>query len=219
MQDILELIKSRRTIKEFLPRFVAWDYISKIIEAGKYAPSSGNIQNWKFIVVFDSAQKQKIAEAAHEQYDIALAGVLIVVCGEPEKAKRYYGEKGENYTLQNCAAAIENMLLEAHALGLGAAWIGAFDEEEIKSICDVPSEEANVQAIIAVGYPKERPDLPPKYPLETLVYFGKWRNKLRDPAKYMMDIAGIVNRKISYAKEALQEKSREVVDRVKEKIK
>ena len=218
MDDILDIIKSRRTIKQFLPKFVSWDKLSKIIEAGKHAPSSGNIQNWKFIVVYEPEQRQRIAQACHEQYDFALASALIVVCGEPEKAERYYGEKGKLYTIQNCAAAIENMLLEANSLGLCSAWIGAFDEEEIKSICKVPENEAAIQAIVAIGYPKEIPAPPPKYPLETLVYFGRWRNKFKDPAKYMVDIASIVNRKIGAAKEALQEKSQEVIGKIKEKI-
>jgi len=87
MNDILDIIQSRRTIKQFLSQFVSWDKLSKVIEAGKHAPSSGNIQNWKFIVVYEPEQKQKIAQACHEQYDIALASALIVICGEPEKAE------------------------------------------------------------------------------------------------------------------------------------
>src|SRR3989338_10603420 len=100
MGDVLDIIKSRRTIKNFLPKFVDWDKISRIIDAGRHAPSSGNVQNWKFIVIFEPDMKQKLAEAAYEQYEISLAGVLIIVCGEPEKTERYYGFRGESfYTL------------------------------------------------------------------------------------------------------------------------
>ena len=195
MGDILELIKSRRTIKHFLPKFVSWDHVSKIIDAARHAPSSGNIQNWKFIVMIEPSVKQRAAEAAYEQYEIANAGVLIIVCAEIEKAERYYGLRGEQlYAVQNCAAAIENMLLEAHSLGLGTQWIGAFDEDALKQLCGIP-EEVQPQAIIAVGYAREAPEKPPKYPLETVVYFHKWRRKLRDPAKYMHDTAAILARK------------------------
>ncbi|MBI2112273.1 nitroreductase family protein, partial [Candidatus Woesearchaeota archaeon] len=106
MGDILELIQSRRTIKEFLPKFVSWEKIANVLDAGRHAPSSGNIQNWKFIIVFDPGQKRALAEACYGQYEIAQAWVLIVVCGEPERGERYYGEKGRFYTTQNCAAAV-----------------------------------------------------------------------------------------------------------------
>lgn len=216
MEDILDVITSRRDVKHFLPKFVSWDKIARILDAARHAPSSGNIQNWKFIVILDSDQKQKLAEASYEQYDIAMAGVLIVVCSEPEKVERYYGLRGERlYSIQNCALAIENMLLEAHSLGLGAGWIGAFDEEVLKTLCGIP-EEVQPQAIIAIGYPKEVPAKPPKYPLETLVYFHRWRNKIRDPAKYTNDVAAILARKAGTAKETAKEAGRFVVEKMQE---
>lgn len=217
MADILELIKSRRTTKYFLPKYVSWDNISKILDAGRHAPSSGNIQNWKFIVVFDPGKKQQVAEATYEQFEIATASILIIVCAEAEKAERYYGLRGERlYTVQNCAAAIQNMLLEAHSLGLGSAWIGAFDEDAIKSLCSIP-EEVRPQGIVAIGYAKEVPPKPPKYPLETVVYFQRWRGKMRDPAKYMHDVAAILARKASNTKADIQKAAQFIVDKAKEK--
>ncbi len=217
MGDILELIQSRRTIKYFLPKFVSWENVAKVIDAGRHAPSCGNVQNWKFIVILEPESKQVLAAACYEQYEIVSAGVLIVVCNELEKAERYYGLRGEKlYSIQNCAAAIENMLLEAHSLGLGTRWVGSFDEEEVRSQLKIP-EEVRPQAIIALGYPKEIPPRPPKYPLETVVYFHRWRNKLRDPAKYMNDIATILARKASAATKSIQDSTRFIVDKVKKK--
>ncbi len=215
MGDILDLIISRRNIKEFLPKFVSWEKISNIIDAARHAPSCGNVQNWKFIVVMDPDLKQKVAEASYEQYEIVNAGVLIVVCAEPEKAERYYGLRGERlYTVQNCAAAIQNMLLEAQSLGLGSRWVGGFDEEALKSLFKIP-EEVRPQAIIAIGYAKEIPPKPPKYPLETLVYFGGWRRRMRDPAKYCNDTATILARKAQSAQESIKQ----LAQAAKEKIK
>ena len=106
MGDLLELIKSRRNVTSFLPKFVSWENISRVLDAGRHAPSCGNIQNWKFIVILKPELKQEIAAASYDQYEIAAAFALIVVCAEPEKAERYYGEKGKTfYTVQNCAAA------------------------------------------------------------------------------------------------------------------
>jgi len=218
MGDILELIKSRRTIRYFIPKFVSWDNLSRILDAARHAPSCGNIQNWKFIVVLESSMKQKLAEASYEQYEISAASALIIVCAEIEKAERYYGLRGERlYSVQNCAAAIENMLLEAHSLGLGSRWIGAFDEDAIKSVCKIP-EEVRPQAIIAIGYPREIPNKPPKYPLEPIVYFHQWRNRIRDPAQYMNDFATIIARKVASVQESLQKKVESVVDKSKELI-
>jgi len=216
MGDILDLIKSRRNIKFYLPKFVSWEKIGRVLDAARHAPSCGNIQNWKFIVIIDSAQKQQIAEAAYEQLDLSAASTLIVVCAEPEKAERYYGLRGDRlYTTQNCAAAVQNMLLEAHSLGLGSTWVGAFDEEVVKSLCGMPAE-IRPQAIVAIGHPKTIPPKPPKYPLESLVFFHSWRNRIRDPAKYMNDIATILARKANVVKEKVQEKTQKAKEKTKE---
>ena len=215
MEDILEVIKSRRTIKEFLPKFVDWDLISKIVDAGRHAPSCGNIQNWKFIVVIDPYLKKQIAEAALQQYEIINAAVHIIVVADPERAERYYGLRGERlYTVQNCAAAVQNMLLEAHSLGLGTRWIGAFEEEMVKRLLHIP-ENIRPQAIVAVGYPREIPPKPPKFPLETQTYFNAWRLRLRDPVRYMRDFAVVTQRKLQAAREGIKQK----VDEISKKLK
>ncbi len=219
MDDILEVIKSRRTIRSFAPKFVRWELIAKVIDAARHAPSCGNLQNWKFIVVIEPGGKEVLAKLANEQYDLTAAGALIVVCGEPDKAERYYGMRGERlYTIQNCAAAMENMLLEAHSLGLGGRWIGAFDESEVQALLRIP-EEVRVQAIIAIGYPKEIPPRPPKYPLEHMVYFGRWRGRYRDIDKYMHDISNIMERKFRAIGAAAKGAATSIAEGTKEKIK
>ncbi len=216
-EDILELIKSRRNIKRFLTKHVSWEKIARMIDAARHAPSCGNVQNWKFLMVFDPDQKNQVAAAAYDQFEIVNAPVLIIVCGEPDKAERYYGLRGERlYTVQNCAAAIQNMLLEAQSLGLGTRWIGGFDEDAIRTMFKIPPE-ARPQAIIAVGYAAEVPERPPKYPLETIVYFHQWRLRIRDPAKYMHDTATILMRKADAAKESLHKVATSVVDKVKQR--
>ena len=218
MGDILELIKSRRNIKTFLPKFVSWENIAKIIDAARHAPCSGNIQNWRFVVALDSNLKQALAQASYEQYEIAQAGVLIVVCSEDDKVERYYGMRGVHlYSIQNCAAAIENMLLEAHSLGLGTRWIGGFDEDAVKTMLRIPPE-VRPQAIIAVGYPRDIPQRPAKFPLESLIYFNAWRNRHRDPAKYMQDTATTLQRRADEAKEAWQKAKQKVTQTITEAV-
>ncbi len=219
MNDILDLIKSRRTIRKFTPQQISWENVSRIIDAGRHAPSSGNIQNWKFVVCFEPAVRQKLAELAYEQYDLATAPILIVILAEVDKAERYYGLRGERlYSIQNCAAAIQNMILEAHSLGIGSNWVGAFDEDGLKQMLKIP-DYARPQAILALGYPAEHPPKPPKYPLETVTYFHHWRLRMRDPSKYMHDTAVILGRKMEAAKDFVKEKTQQVVDKAKESIK
>lgn len=213
--DILELIKSRRTVQQFEPRFVSWEKISRIIDAARHAPSSGNLQNWKCILIMEPDQKQQVAQACYDQLEIAQAGALIVVCNEVDKVERYYGVRGERlYSIQNCAAAIQNMLLEAQSLGLGSRWIGGFDEEALKSQLGIP-EDVRPQAIVAIGYAKEIPDKPPKYPLETVTYFRKWRSKILDPDKYMNNIGAIMARKVDTAKEQIAKVGEFIADKAK----
>ena len=145
--------------------------------------------------------------------------MLVVVCGEREKAERYYGLRGDRlYSVQNCAAAVQNMLLEAHSLGLGSAWIGAFDEDALKEVCSIP-EEIRPQVIVALGYAREVPPKPPKYPLEALVYFGAWRAKIADPAKYLNDIATVLARKVQDTAEAAAKGKALLVGKAKEIVK
>ncbi|HIJ10757.1 TPA: nitroreductase family protein [Candidatus Woesearchaeota archaeon] len=201
MADILDLIKGRRTIKHFDPKFVAWEKIARIVDAGRHAPSCGNIQNWKFIVVQDAGKKQALGEACYEQYEISQAHTLIIVCAEPQKAERYYGLRGERlYSIQNCAAAAMCMMLEAQSLDLGTAWIGAFDEDAVRDITNIPPE-ARPQAILAIGHAREIPPRPAKYPLEVVTYIEKWRGKYRDIDKYMNNTAAIMARKVVAAKD------------------
>jgi len=184
--DTYECIKTRRSIRRYQDKPVPWDDISTILDAGRLAPSSGNLQNWKFIVVQDKDKKAKIAEAALKQHWIVKASTIIVICAEPEKAKRYYGDRGEKlYTIQNCAAAVQNMLLEATNLGLGSCWVGAFDEEKVKRIIGT-EKQVKILALVTIGYAADIPDEPAKFPLEVVTYIESWRRKIKDVPGYFL---------------------------------
>lgn len=215
INDILELIKSRRSITKYLPKPIPWEYISRIIDAGRHAPSCGNLQNWKFILIMEASKRKQVAEAALQQYWMMSAPLHMIIVAEADKAERYYGVRGERlYSVQNCAAAVENMLLEAHSLGLGACWVGAFDEDMIKSITRA-EKFVRPQAILTFGYPAEIPPKPPKHPINVITYLESWREVVRDPLKYMRDYSLVWKRELEKGKEAL----RDVGEKLKEKIK
>jgi|TARA_Y100000310_G_scaffold284075_1_gene306584 SagB-type dehydrogenase family enzyme len=183
--EVFEAIRTRRSIRKYKDKQVPWDNIVTIMQAGKYAPSAGNLQNWKFIYVKSDAKRKAIANACLQQEWMEIAPVYIVVVAEPEKAERYYGTRGARlYTIQGCAAAIQNMLLTAHSLGLGACWVGAFDEDEIFRILNLP-EEKTVQGIITIGYADEAPAPPPKYRIEHMTFSEKWWGRLEAPKTHM----------------------------------
>ena len=179
--DALECIATRRSIRKFKDTPVEWDKVVKILEAGRMAPAAGNIQNWRFIVVREYANRKKVAQACYDQQWMEDAPIIIVVVAEPDKAERFYGARGERlYTIQNCAAAIENMLLAAHAEGLGSCWIGAFDESKLRSICQLP-EYIMPHAIVPVGYADEKPLLPQKQRVEFITRLEIWQGRRKYP--------------------------------------
>ncbi|MEM2925600.1 MAG: nitroreductase family protein [Methanocellales archaeon] len=153
--DLFEAIKERRSIREFLKNEVPQDLIEKLLEAATWAPSEGNLQTWRFYVVRNKDLKRKLARAALNQEFIAEAPLAIVVCTDLDVAASY-GQRGINlYCLQSTGAAIQNLLLAAHALGLGGCWVGAFREGEVSEALKLPKKIRPV-AIIPIGYPAAR---------------------------------------------------------------
>ncbi|MBW2989373.1 nitroreductase family protein [Candidatus Woesearchaeota archaeon] len=172
--ETLECIRTRRSVRRYKDKLVGWDKITQLLEAGKMAPSAGNIQNWKFIVIRNEAVIKKIAQASFDQDWMEDAPVHIVIAADPGKTERFYGARGKRlYTIQGCAAAVENIMLAANDLGLGSCWIGAFDESKVKRALNMP-EKISPQAIITIGHPDEKPNMPPRVELEHQVYLDRW---------------------------------------------
>ncbi len=181
--ETLECIRKRRSIRKYKDKPIEWDNVVKILDAARMAPSSGNIQNWKFVVLKEPANIKKISKACYDQDWISEAPVVIVATADPEQTERFYGVRGERlYSAQNCAAAIENMLLTATALGLGSCWVGAFDESKIRVLLQLP-EEIIPHAVITIGYADEAPLLPQKKRLEWIVGLEKYKGRKKSPIR------------------------------------
>lgn len=172
--NVFEAIMNRRSIRKFEKTPVDEKLIGLILFSATQAPSSGNVQDWNFIVVMDEEKKKRLARAALDQDFIVDAPINIVVCTDLEKISLRYGERGKKlYSIQNTAAAVQNILLAAHALGLGSVWVGAFDEEEVKTVLELPDNLRPV-AILPIGYPAERPKAPDRIPFENLTYVNRF---------------------------------------------
>jgi nitroreductase len=163
--DVFKAIENRRSIRKFKKEPVHDSLIHKIIEAGIWAPSAGNLQSWEVILVKNQETREKIASAAYRDF-ISEAPLIIVLCANQQVAGAIYDERGkELYCIQDAACAAQNMLLAAHALGLGACWVGAFEEEVVMDALDLPVHLRPV-AVIPVGYPDENPYPPPRRDVE-----------------------------------------------------
>ncbi|MFH0869589.1 MAG: nitroreductase family protein [archaeon] len=219
--DALECIASRRSIRRFLDMPIDKETIMDIIDAGHLAPSSGNVQDWRFIVVDDKPLMKKLSEHSLGQDSVHNAAFLIVVCGDPEQTERHYGLRGSRlYLVQNCAAAIENMLLAAHAMDIGGVWIGAFDEDKIKVLLDIPTN-VRPQAILAFGYPSEKPDTRIVKDLDVITYFNRYGGKIKHMHLAVRDFSVEWEKRISQAYNIFgrfKEKTKELTKETSEKI-
>jgi len=218
--DVYDCIKSRRCIRKFLDVPVEWDKISKLLDAARLAPNAGNLQGWDFLVVTNKDTIKKIAESALQQYWIETAPIVIIVISDPKKTAMHYGLRGERlYAVQDCAAAATNILLMANAEGLGACWVGAFDEEMLKRACAIP-DNLRPQVVIPVGYPDEIVPEPAKYKLTALVNFETYGNKIRHPGLWPIgEHIKKASQQVQIYSEGFGEKIREHGKKIVEKMK
>ncbi len=215
--NVFEAIATRRSIRKFSSQDVPMELLGVILDAGRYAPSAGNIQNWRFIIVKDPGNKQKIAEASLQQLWMAEAPVYICVVSDNEKLKRFYGVRGERlYSVQNCAAAIQNMLLTTHALGLASTWVSSFDEEMISRALGLPGD-IRPQGILPIGYPDEIVPAPSRYLMETLVFHEAYGRRYVNVERILEN--PLVFDKISQMISGFVEKSKAAMQKIKEKKK
>jgi len=155
---LLDLIKHRKSVRNFLDRPVEREKILMCLEAARLAPSACNSQPWKFIVVDDIQLKNKLCAAAFSGiYSIntfcKMAPVIVVVISEKSKFLARIGGmfRGTKYYLIDIGIATEHLVLQAEDLGLGTCWIGWFNEGAVKSILNIPQPK-KIDILIALGY-------------------------------------------------------------------
>jgi nitroreductase len=169
MKNIIEIVKGRRSVRQFAPDPVSERDLDSLLEAMRWAPSAGNAQPVRIHVVRNSDLRKKIAAAALNQGYIAQAPLALVVAVDLSEARRAYGSRGvELYCLQDAAACVQNLLLAAYAQDLGTCWIGAFDERKVAGLLGLPEGQRPV-AIVPVGKPAETPPPPRRKPIKEIV--------------------------------------------------
>jgi len=174
--NVFEAITSRRSVRRFLKKDVDDNMIGLMLYMATQAPSAGNCQEWEFVVVRDEEIKKKLAIAALHQAFVKEVPVVVVVCANLGRIGMKYGKRGETlYAAQDIANATTNFMLSATALGLGTCWIGAFDEDGVKKVLELP-ENLRPMVIIPVGYPDEKPEPPLRIPFEKMAHVDTYKN-------------------------------------------
>jgi nitroreductase len=165
--DVFEAIKVRRSVRKYKREPIPSDKLKMILEATRLAPSAGNRQPWRFVVVEDAARKEALAEAANNQKFLQDAAVIVVAVGDPEVSARWY----EKDTM----IALEHMVLAATALGYGTCWIGAFSEEAVKNLLKIPAK-VKVVALLPIGVPCETPAPKPRKEPSEIFFREDWQS-------------------------------------------
>jgi nitroreductase len=147
---LMDVIKSRRSVRRYKPEKVDRATIMELLEAARLAPSWGNTQSWRFIVVTDAETRRTLAGDRAWMLD---APVIVAVCGDTVNC----GKKGDlQYFMLDAGIAMEHFILAAAERGLGTCWIGWFDEEKVNEALGCP-EGVRCVAYTPVGVPFEEP--------------------------------------------------------------
>jgi nitroreductase len=172
LKEKLAFIFGRRSIRAYLDKPISEEVVQVLLEAAMAAPSARAQDPWRFVVVRDKATLRRIAEGLPFGRMLPSAGVGLVVCGDLEAAHDHQ----LSYLLQDCSAAVENVLLSAHVLGLGACWLGVHPREDrmshIRTVLRLPPSIIPVCGI-AIGYPDEQKESRTRYN-QAYVHHEKW---------------------------------------------
>ena len=166
----LETIMTRTSIRQYTDQPVEQAQVEAMLRAGMAAPTAVNAQPWHFVVVNDKAKLGELAAANPRAKMLESAPLAIVVCGDMKKAME---GPGRQFWIQDCSAATENILLAAHAQGLGAVWTAVYPmEERMHPVCEVLKLPETIIPLctIVIGHPAEQPEPKDKWKPENISY-------------------------------------------------
>ncbi len=176
-----KVIEKRHSVRRFKSKKPDWRKIVEAIDSARTAPLAGNLQSLKFILVKDKEKIKKLGKACQQRF-VSDVNYIVVVCCDKEKLKNSFDKRGEKYSQQQSGAAIENFLLKITDLGLASCWIGAFSDNQVKRILNIPSS-IEVEALLPVGYEMGKEKQENKPDLENIMFFDKWGEKYFKPIR------------------------------------
>ncbi len=168
--ELMEGILTRRSIRKFTDKSVTKEIIDDLLRAAMQAPSAGNNQPWHFVVIDDRKILDKVPDFHPYSKMLKEAPIAILVCAQVTT------EKYCDYWVQDCSAATQNLLLAAHAKGLGAVWLGMYPRQErvtgIQELLGLPADIIPL-SLNAIGYPAEKKEPADRYNKDKIRY-NKW---------------------------------------------
>jgi len=172
--EALEAITSRRSIRRFEDKPVPEELVSRVMDAARHAPSANNSQPWEFVIVTEKSLKEKISKANIYGGFLEDAPAVIVTLSDSDKSP--------SHCVEDCSAAIENLMVAAYASGLGTCWVAIYNpstkerEDLVRDILDIP-KRFRVIAAVAIGYPGEKPYPKKLRPLNEVMHREKYGNR------------------------------------------
>jgi len=171
---VFEAIAARYSVRQYQDRPVEQEKLMRVLEAARLAPSAGNRQEWRFIIVRDHMARQQLMDAAGGQSFVGQAPIVIAACAVTDNSFMRCGQL--RYPI-DVAIALEHIALQAVEEGLGTCWIGHFDEPVVRVILRVPeTEKIRIVQLMTLGYPADQPKPKDRLPLEQIVMFDTWRS-------------------------------------------
>ncbi|MDG4554813.1 MAG: nitroreductase family protein [Candidatus Competibacter sp.] len=173
MWDFFETVRHRHSVRKYQPDMpVETEKLHAILEMACAAPSAGDLQSYRIVIVCDPAEREALAHAAHGQTFIAEAPACLVFCADPARSATAFGERGAAlYALQDTTIAAAYAQLAIVAAGMGSIWIGDFEEARVREILQLEAGLAPL-ALLSLGYPAELPEPSPRRRLDEVV---AWR--------------------------------------------
>lgn len=168
--ELIEALLSRRSIRKYKNQNIEIDILQKILKAAMYAPSAMNLQPWQYVVINDRNVLNETLKSIPHAELLKQTPAAILICGDKEI------EKNESWMIQNCSAAIQNILLASHGLGIGSCWIAIHGIQEIvNNVCIQFNLPENIIPIsmITLGYPDEEVISEERFKKEK-IHFNKW---------------------------------------------
>lgn len=169
-----DVVRKRKMVRKYLPNGIPDNIINKLIKNASRSPSAGHTQVQEFIILKDPAVKKKLRQASVNQRHVEDAPVLIVVCSNTSRSMDRYGKRGrEFYSIIDGAFASMLVLLTAVNEGIGAGFVGAFEDDRVSEILGLP-EHVRPVGIITLGYSDEKPVKLERIQRDSLVHYEHW---------------------------------------------
>jgi nitroreductase len=178
-----EVVRRRKMIRKYQQgRRIPTDLLNKLLRNAHRSPSAGHTQVQEFIIVIDPITKRKLCQASLGQSQVENASVLIVVCSNTSRSVNRYGKRGTDfYSVIDGAFASMIILLSSVNEGIGASFVGAFEDNKVSRILGLPVHVKPI-GIIALGYPAEKPERFDRIELNNLIHYEKYDRRKKSAA-------------------------------------